>query len=144
MPSPLMILAVVIAFVLNGFYWFAKGVSSEDTRWTAKVTAERLQATEAARAKETMWQGVVNETSKAYLTQISGIRGNLAVALGSLRDRPERPRDLPAAARADCAGGTGAELSRPDAEFLSREAARADELRAGLETCYAYADTLRR
>ena len=143
-PSPMLMLAVVVAFVLNGFYWNAKGSNAADTRWTAKITAERLVATEAARAQDTKWKGVVNETSKAYLARINAVRGNLATALDSLRDRPERPRDLPDHPRAECAGGTGAELSRPDAEFLSREAARADEQRAGLEACYAYADALRR
>jgi hypothetical protein len=143
-PSPLMILAVVIAFVLNGFYWHSKGANSENTRWTAKISAERLAATEAARVKENQWQGVINATSKAYLTRITGIRGDLDAALDSLRSRPPRAGNLPDHPRADCAGATGAELSGPDAEFLAREAARADEQRAGLDACYAYADTLRR
>lgn len=143
-PSPMLILAVVIAFVVNGFYWHAKGSNAADIRWTAKITAERLKATEDARAKETMWQGVVNETAKNYQVKLAGVRRTLDAALDGLRERPERPGDLPDHPRADCTGGTGAELSRPDAEFLSREAARADELRAGLEACYAYADTLRR
>ena len=143
-PSPMLILAVVIAFVLNGFYWNAHGSNASDTRWTAKITAERLAATEAARAKETMWQGVVNETAKNYQVKLAGVRRTLDTALDSLRDRPERPRDLPDHPRPDCAGATGAELSGEDSRFLAREAARADELRAGLDACYAYADTLRR
>lgn len=142
-PSPMLILAVVVAFVLNGFFWFAKGSNSENTRWTAKITAERLAATEAARAKETQWQGVVNETSKQYQARIAGIRGNLDIALDSLRQRPERPRDLPDHPRPDCAGASGAELSGPDARFLASEAARADETRAGLDACYRYADALK-
>ena len=51
--SPYAILAAVLAFVLNGFFWYAKGSNNADERWTAKITVERLQATEAARAKET-------------------------------------------------------------------------------------------
>jgi len=39
-----------------------------------------------------------------------------------------------------CQGATGKELSRPDAEFLTREAARADKIRLGLDICYKYAD----
>lgn len=143
MPNPYLILAVAIAFVLNGLYWHANGSNAADTRWTAKITAERLAATEAARAKEAMWQGVVNETARNYQAQVAGVRRHLDTALNSLRDRPERAASLPDHPRADCAGGTGTELSRPDAEFLVREAARADELRAGLETCYAFADALK-
>lgn len=136
-------LAVVLAFVANGFYWNAHGSNAADARWTAKITAERLKATEAARVKETMWQGVINETSKQYLARIAGIRGNLDVALNGLRDRPERPGNLPDHPRTDCAGATGAELSGPDARFLASEAARADELRAGLGACYAYVDAVK-
>ena len=144
LPSPMLILAVVIAFVANGFYWHAKGSNAENTRWTAKITAERLAATEAARAQEKTWQGVVNETAKSYQAKLVTVRRNLDVALDSLRHRPERPRDLPDHPRPDCQGGTGAELSRPDAEFLVREATRADEIRAGLDACYAYADALKK
>lgn len=143
-PSPMLILAVVIAFVLNGFFWFAKGVKSEDARWTAKIYAERLAATEAARAKETMWQGVVNETVENYQVKLAGVRRTLDIALDSLRDRPERPRDLPATARADVKDCNGAELARSHAEFLERYAAAAATQDAGLGACYAYADTLRR
>lgn len=143
-PNPYLILAVVLAFVANGFYWNAKGSNSADARWTAKITAERLQATEAAREKETMWQGVVNETAKNYQVKLAGVRRNLDTALDGLRDRPDRPGNLSANPRTDCKGASGAELSRQDAEFLVREATRADEIRTGLESCYAYADTLRR
>lgn len=143
-PNPYLILAVVVAFVLNGFYWHAHGSNAADARWSAKITAERLAATEAARAKETMWQGVVNETAKNYQAKVAGVRRNLDVALDSLRDRPERPGNLPDHPRADCAGASGAELSGADAEFLAREAARADEQRAGLDACYAWADAIRR
>lgn len=144
MPSPMLILAVVVAFVLNGFYWNARGANAENTRWTAKITAERLAATEAARTKEQMWQGVVNETAKNYEAQVASVRRNLGIALDSLRRRPERAGNLPDHPRADCSGATGTELSRPDAEFLAGEAARADGIRAGLEACYAYADALKR
>lgn len=142
--NPILLLAVGIAFVLNGFFWFAKGVKSEDTRWTAKITKERLAATEAARETEAMWQGVVNGTAKNYEAKVAGVRRSLDAALNGLRDRPERPRDMPATTRTDCPGATGAELYRADGEFLAREAARADEIRAGLEACYTYADTVTR
>jgi nucleoid-associated protein YgaU len=39
----------------------------------------------------------------------------------------------------DCNGST---LSAPDAEFLIREAARADEIRIGLEACYKQYDSI--
>jgi hypothetical protein len=61
----------------------------------------------------------------------SRINARLVAALGELRSRPER---LSAASAAACAGGDGAGLSGPDAGFLEGEAARANKLRADLET----------
>jgi hypothetical protein len=47
---------------------------------------------------------------------------------------------LPDTPGVECEGASGRELSREDAEFLAREAARADAIRAGLEACYAAID----
>lgn len=64
-----------------------------------------------------------------------------------LRDRPDRPTDkagsdLPTPAGVGATGPgdancTGARLYRADAEFLGREAARADKLRIALRACSA-------
>ena len=141
--NPYIILATVLAFVLNGFYWNAKGNNSADARWTAKITAERLQATEAARAKETMWQGAVNETARNYEVKMAGVRRNLDTALDGLRDRPERPVDLPATARTDHKDCNGAELARRHAEFLERYAAAAAGQDEALIACYKNVDGTR-
>ena len=64
-------------------------------------------------------------------------------ALGELRKRPtreqakERASSNPTSAPKTC---TGAELPREDAEFLTREATRADQLRIELESCYKQYD----
>jgi hypothetical protein len=131
---------VVLAFVANGFFWNAKGANSADTRWTAKINQERAEATQAARETEKRWQGVVDETSKQYLARIVDQRRSLSVALNGLRDRSERPAADAKPAQADCPCGTGIGLCRPDAEFLVRESARADEIRAGLIACYEVID----
>ena len=141
--NPYLILALVIAFVLNGFYWNAHGSNSADVRWTAKIEKERADAATSARATEQRWQGVVNETSKAYLARIDQQRRNLDLALDGLRARPERPAADAKPAPADCPCGTGAGLCRPDAEFLAREAARANDIRAGLDACYQVIDGTR-
>lgn len=60
----------------------------------------------------------------------------LAAALQRVRDRPDR---LPGAASTTCSGGTGSTLSRPDAEFLTGLAARADRLQSALGECQAWA-----
>jgi hypothetical protein len=74
--------------------------------------------------------------------EIKAIDGRLNIALGELRNRPERRTDVPETAGA-CAGATGAELSRPDGEFLERLAADADRQRAALKQCYEVYDKVR-
>ena len=59
--------------------------------------------------------------------------------LDGLRNRPERPAELPGGgvAASTCADATGAGLSRPDAGFLVRFAALAAGVRADLAACEA-------
>ena len=142
-PNPMLVLAVVLAFIANGFYWHANGVNAENTRWKAKTFQEIAQASEAARKQESMWQGVVNETAKNYQGKVDGIRRNLDIALDSLRARPERADPAAGASGSASTCGTGASLCREDGEFLTREAARADETRAGLEAGYKVIDAVK-
>lgn len=66
--------------------------------------------------------------------EITIICSQLDAALVSLRERPLRSANVPGAA-CTCAPATGAQLSREDAEFLAREAARADAAIANLIAC---------
>lgn len=141
--TPWIILAAMAAFVLNGFYWHASGSNAADVRWKARINQERVEAEAKARGTEQRWQGVVDETSKQYLARIEQQRRNLDTALDSLRHRPERPAANAQPAPADCPCGTGAGLCRPDAEFLAREASRANDIRAGLAACYQVIDGTR-
>ncbi len=141
MPNPYLILAVVVAFIINGFYWHANGVNSENTRWKAKTEQQRADAENAARTKEQMWQGVVNGTAKNYGIKVAGIQRDLDDALERLRSRPGRGvGDLSGPSGSTSSCGTGATLCREDAEFLRREAARADTHREALDACYKVID----
>lgn len=143
-PSPmLLMLAVVIAFVVNGFYWNAHGSNAADVRWAAKIEKERADSLHKARAKEKEMQDGFDAAAKKQAARLADTRRNLVIALAGLRDRPERAAGVSEGARAGCAGGTGAELSRPDAGFLAGEAARADDIRAGLVACYEVMDSVR-
>lgn len=138
--NPWALLTLIIAFVLNGFYWNAHGSNAEHTRMVAKLESERAQALQKARDTETQWQEEVNEVTTKQAEKLAEVQHHLDVAIISLRDRPKRSATLPDTPRVECAGASGRELSREDAEFLAREAARADTLRAGLEVCYAAYD----
>lgn len=144
MTLPWLILAVVLAFAGGAAVGEWDGAQRRDREWTAKAAKEIAAAERAARTQETMWQEVVNGTAKNYETKLARIRGDLELALDSLRKRPERTAGLSASAGADRPCCTGAELCREDAAFLSREAARADEQRAGLDACYVVIDGVRK
>ncbi len=141
--NPYAILAFIVFTIANGFYWHANGSNAADTRWKAKTEQQRADAESAARSKEKMWQGVVNETAKNYDVKVAGIQRNLDIALDGLRDRPERPVDLPATARANCKDANGAELAGKHAAVLERYAAAAATQDAALAACYTYADKVR-
>lgn len=143
LPNPMLILAVVVAFVLNGFYWNAHGSNSADTRWKAKIEQQRADAEAKAREQEKTWQEAANAIVKNQDAKLAATRRNLNDALDSLRDRPDRAPADSKPTGTDCKGSTGAELSRRDSEFLTGLAARADEIRIGLEACYEFADKVK-
>lgn len=92
-----------------------------------KAEKELIEATEAIRREKD--------------AEIEDVNNKLQSLTKQLRQRKARPSS-PAPTR-DCKGTTGAELSREDAEFLAREAARADQIRSALEHCYKQYDAVR-
>lgn len=143
MPNPWLIVGALLAIAAAYFGGEYRGSAAKDMEWQAKTYAELAEKSEAARNQESMWQGVVNGTVKNDQARADGIRRTLDIALDSLRHRPERAAGVSEAPRSACAGGTGAELSRADAEFLEREAARAERQRSGLIACYEVIDGTR-
>lgn len=129
------ILALIGAFA--GGEWH--GRQSERAKWEARINKERADAAEEARKSERAKQEQVNAALRKQNNELAGINAGLLDDLDRLRSRPGRVSE---GARPGCQGATGAELSRRDAEFLVRLAARADRLRAALAACYEYADTV--
>ena len=82
-------------------------------------------------------QQATDQIRKEKDAQIASINNQLVDAIGQLRSRPNRAQS---AANGSC--GTGATLSAEDAEFLVREAARADVLRTALSACYQQYDSV--
>lgn len=112
----------------------------------AQVAAQRETEQVFARAAESRTNIAVTRALQEKEDEKAAIAAQRDALAASLRDRPARRVVVagPAAAPpANCQGATGAELSRPDAEFLVGEAARADGLRAALTACYAQYDGAR-
>ena len=117
----------------NGWRWEAKYVSLQKEYSDAIIEANR-----EARRQEQLLQAKADTQLVNKNAEIKTIRTELDRALDELRKRPSRVpvSNAPGAAK----GATGAELSREDAGFLTREAARADALRAELSYCYRMYD----
>ena len=88
------------------------------------------------RAKEHQYQSDADKIRKEKDAQIRDINSKLVDAVSELRKRPGRTTEAGAGQ-----GCNGARLYAEDAEFLVREAARADEMRVSLQTCYKQYDS---
>lgn len=115
---------------------------------TAQVVEQEATRNEIARLAEA-GRRAAEKTHAAQLAAINERTANegkriddaVRAALDSVRNRPDRPRGdaVPGGAGGDVAC-TGAKLYRPDAEFLVREAGRADRLRNQVADCRAKHD----
>ena len=101
-----------------------------------KLDNYKLSQQEATAQKSIEIKTATDQIRKAKDEQIANINAQLANALVELRKRPSRTTTVPSNGQ----GSTGATLFAEDAEFLTREAARADIIRTGLEACYKQYD----
>jgi hypothetical protein len=126
------VLLVVFAagWVTNGWRWDAKMQAFLSAQ--AKAVAE---AKDRTRAQEQSIQTAANNIRNAKDAEIKIIRDQLDTALIELRKRPSRSSNVSGYART-ATSATGAELYREDAEFLTREAARAQATLADYISCY--------
>lgn len=127
---------VLMGWVVNGFR-----LNSDISSLKAQHAEDVARYYQAARKAEVALVNATEDIRRQKDAEIKSIGNRLQSALGELRQRQERSGGTNSAA--DCKGATGAELSRQDAEFLTREAARADQLRAALQMCYQQYDAVR-
>ena len=141
--NPWVLLGALATAITIGISGYVIGDSHRNTWWLAKVEKDRRAAIENAIALERSNQEKANAAIRQQSAEQAAINTRLRADLASLRYRTERTADLSTVSGTRCTGVTGAELSRSDAEFLVGEAARADEIRAGLAACYAVIDSTR-
>ena len=124
-----LLLAFTSGWIINGWRW-----NNAALKLAAAQTQARIVAEQKSRNQELALQAAADTARNTKDAEIAIIRGQLDAALVSLRERPLRGADLSGPAGA-CPAATGAQLSREDAEFLAREAARADAVVAELNYC---------
>lgn len=129
---------IIVVVGLIGSFLFGAYVNG--IRLEKKHQAQIIELAEKTRAvQNTITAAYVLERNKKD-EEIRSISKRLADALVGLRDRPSR---IESTITPIGKGATGAQLSREDAEFLTREAARADEIVADRNACYAVYESAR-
>lgn len=102
-----------------------------------KLDAYKVAQAKAVHDKEVQSQEDADKIRKKKDAQINSINSQLADALVQLRNRPSRSQSA-----SNGQSGTGASLYAEDAEFLIREATRADKIRVALDACYKQYDSV--
>lgn len=90
------------------------------------------------REKEHEYQADADKIRKEKDAQINNINNQLVDAISELRKRSSRTSEA-----SNGKGCNGSSLYAEDAEFLIREAARADQIRVGLEACYKQYESIK-
>lgn len=90
------------------------------------------------RDKEHQYQTDADKIRIEKDAQIKAINNQLVDAISQLRKRPSRSSET-----TNGQSCNGASLYAEDSEFLVREAARADEMRAALKACYQQYESIK-
>jgi len=98
---------------------------------------QQSKAEKVVRDKEHQYQADTDKIRTEKDAQLKDINNQLVDAIGQLRSRSGSATKT--INGQDCNGAT---LSAPDADFLIREAARADEIRICLQACYKQYDSI--
>ena len=99
---------------------------------------QQSKAEKTIRDKEHQYQSDADQIRKDKDAQIKAINTQLVDAISELRKRPSRTEQT-----TNGKGCNGASLYAEDSTFLVREAARADEIRIGLQACYKQYDSIK-
>jgi len=136
------VLGGLAGLVMLGFsYWkgYTSGKDVIQQKWDAeKVVLEReaQQLKDQVRETERSMQKEVNRIQKEKHDAVKAANSKYRTLVDSLRNRPEaRATDAMPSGAGDVVGCTGAQLARPDAEFLAGYAADAERLQAAYNSC---------
>lgn len=140
MTTEIRLIAYLLAFagVLGGCAWVVHSLEARGAaQCRAEVAAGVAKAQIEADATVATWKEKLNVIASTKQAQIDGLAAARSALLVQLRSRPERRTDVPGVPATSCAGSTGTELARSDAEFLGRYAAFARSIQLELGSCQA-------
>lgn len=126
--NPWVIIGAAVALALS----FGSGVGVGYKWESANFNAYKLDQEKKTREKEQEHQAAADQIRRDKDAKIADINNKLVDAIAELRKRPARPDQI----TTDGQSCSGRSLYAEDAEFLVREAARADIIRTALAACY--------
>jgi len=129
----------LIAYLVAVTLIFTAGWTINGWRYEKRIANERIAQEKVIQQKEAANQLAADQIRKDKDAQINAINDQLANALVQLRSRPSRSQYSTHVGQ----DGTGRSLSAEDAEFLIREATRADKIRTALDACYKQYDEVK-
>ena len=107
----------------------------------SKLEAYKIAQVKIVQEKQQEYQTQSDQIRRSKDAQIEAINSQYVDAISELRKRSSRSQA--ATNGQNSPGTTGATLFAEDAEFLIREAARADKIRIALESCYKQYDSIK-
>lgn len=134
------------------FFWHKYEVNTAVVKATTQIelqyAKEKFKLIDRAQAETFALRDQVDAITKDKNVKVQALNARVATLTRSLSERPERPASngsVPgSASNAESAqGATGLGLYREDSEFLLGEAARADEIRIELQSCYRQYDKVK-
>jgi hypothetical protein len=106
-----------------------------------KLDAYKVSQIKIVQEKQQEYQIQSDQIRRSKDAQIEAINSQYVDAISELRKRSSRSQA--ATVGQNSTGTTGATLFAEDAEFLIREATRADKIRIALEACYKQYDSIK-
>lgn len=133
----------IVAVIGLSIGWLVNGwrLSASVSDLKASYAASEARVIQEYRNKEQRLQEASNALRKDKDAQIKSINSRLADALDRLQHRESR--SSAAGSAGTCSAASGSQLSREDAEFLTRLAAEADQAVTNLNICVQQYNKLR-
>ena len=139
------VLAVVMAYGAGHWQGDEAGQAKVQQQWDKDIARQEKEHAEAIarlREEERAMQAKADKDRQEKERELRNANARAAALADSLRKRPDRPTETSAVpgnteTGPAASGCTGAQLYRPDGEFLIREFRRAEELRLSLKECLA-------
>lgn len=126
---------------------YKEGVKVTEIKYEAQILAQNEVLSLKKKAAEKELEQKLTKTKEENDAKIKNLNLRVGTLLGSLSNRPERPSTSSSnpstTTTTSSVGATGAELYRGDSEFLTRQSARAEEIRLGLLACYKDYDAVK-